>query len=269
MLRGWLPLWWGNASFSVATAKAFLLWSELSASPVAQWVANLPAVQETQEARVQSLGQKDPLEEGRATHSSTLAWRIPWTEEPGGLQSSMSQRVGHDWATNTFFHFLLHETFCRHVADKAGDASEPIGLPSEVYCPLFCNKEPDALEMLAGALEALVRWVLSSWSDRRWPFQNPLPSAVLPLFASIHVIFVEAASGFMVSRMKSSFLLSALGLPDFVPSPSQGRTERVPVMWSFHLLLYPLPVTVSYPADSEIHIAVPSYLSFKLLHVVS
>ena len=46
--------------------------------------------------RVQSLGQEDPLEEGMATHSSTLAWRIPWTEEPGGLQSTGSQRVGRE-----------------------------------------------------------------------------------------------------------------------------------------------------------------------------
>ena len=53
-------------------------------------VKNLPAKQET---RVQSLGLKDPLEEGMATHSSILAWRIPWTEEPGGLQSMGSQRV--------------------------------------------------------------------------------------------------------------------------------------------------------------------------------
>ena len=48
-------------------------------------VRNLPAVQEPQEMQVQSLGQEDPLEEGMATHSSILAWRIPWTEEPGGL----------------------------------------------------------------------------------------------------------------------------------------------------------------------------------------
>ena len=45
---------------------------------------------------VQCLGQEDPLEEGMATHSNTLAWRIPWTEEPGGLQSMGLQRVGHD-----------------------------------------------------------------------------------------------------------------------------------------------------------------------------
>ena len=52
-----------------------------------------PAVQESW---VQSLGEEDPLEEGMATHSSILAWRIPWTEEPGGLRSTRSQRVGHD-----------------------------------------------------------------------------------------------------------------------------------------------------------------------------
>ena len=56
-------------------------------------VKNTPAIQE---AWVQSLGWEGPLEKGMATHSSTLAWRIPWTEEPGRLQSMGSQRVGHD-----------------------------------------------------------------------------------------------------------------------------------------------------------------------------
>ena len=56
-------------------------------------VKNLPAMQETW---VQSLGQEDPLEKGMATYSSILAWRIPWTEEPGGLQSMGSPRVGQD-----------------------------------------------------------------------------------------------------------------------------------------------------------------------------
>ena len=50
----------------------------------------------TQETPVRSLGGEDPLEKGMATHSSVLPWRIPWTEEPGGLQSMGSQRVGHD-----------------------------------------------------------------------------------------------------------------------------------------------------------------------------
>ena len=57
-------------------------------SLVAQMVKNLPAVRQTW---VRSLGWEDPLEEGMATHSSILAWRIPWTEEPGGLQSKGSQ----------------------------------------------------------------------------------------------------------------------------------------------------------------------------------
>ena len=63
------------------------------ASIVAQMVENLPAVQETQ---VQSLGREDPLEKGMATHPSILVWRIPRTEEPGGLQSMGSQTVRHD-----------------------------------------------------------------------------------------------------------------------------------------------------------------------------
>ena len=65
----------------------------IGASQVAQMVKNLPVMQETW---VQSLGCEDPLEKGIATHSSFLAWRIPWTEEPGGLQSMGLQRVGYD-----------------------------------------------------------------------------------------------------------------------------------------------------------------------------
>ena len=63
------------------------------ASPVAQRVKNLPAMQETW---VRFLGWEDPLEKEMATHSSIVAWKIPWTEESGGLQSMGSQRIGHD-----------------------------------------------------------------------------------------------------------------------------------------------------------------------------
>ena len=68
--------------------------------PIAQ-IKNLPATQKT---RVWSLGWEDPLEKEMATHSSILAWRIPWTGEPGRLQSIGSQRVGHDWETGTGIH---------------------------------------------------------------------------------------------------------------------------------------------------------------------
>ena len=72
--------------------------SVLTTSLVAQRLKRLRAMRET---RVQSLGWEDPLEKEMATHSSTLAWKIPRTEEPGGPQSMGSQRVRHDWAINT------------------------------------------------------------------------------------------------------------------------------------------------------------------------
>ena len=73
-------------------------------SLVAQMVKNLPAMQETW---VKSLGWEDLLEKGMATHSSVLAWEIPWTEEPGGLPSMGLQRVGYDRATKTKNLYLL------------------------------------------------------------------------------------------------------------------------------------------------------------------
>ena len=72
-----------------------------------QIVKNLAAMWDTQ---VRSLGWEDPLEEEMATHSSIFAWRIPWTEEPGGLQSIGSQRVGYDWATENT-HRLFKKEF--------------------------------------------------------------------------------------------------------------------------------------------------------------
>ena len=81
---------------SLKTSNVIILRScpeDVWASLVAQMAKNLPTMWETW---VRSLGWEDPLEEEMATHSSTLAWRIPWTEEPSGLQSMGSPRVGHD-----------------------------------------------------------------------------------------------------------------------------------------------------------------------------
>ena len=88
----WWPLW---EQWLPQKVTLFVLQSSL----VSQIVKNLPAMQQTW---VRSLGQEDPPEKGMATHSHILAWRIPWSEEPGGLQSIELQRVGHDWVTNTF-----------------------------------------------------------------------------------------------------------------------------------------------------------------------
>ena len=81
-----------------------VLFISIWVSLVVQTVKNLPAIQETW---VQSLGQEDPLEEGMATHSSILAWRIPWTEDTGRLQSMGLQRVGCNWVANTLTFSLL------------------------------------------------------------------------------------------------------------------------------------------------------------------
>ena len=94
-------------SLSLSPPKVTLFGNEVilaGASLVAQKVKRLPEMQETW---VQSLGQEDPLEKEIATHSSTLAWKIPCTEKPGRLQFMGSQRVGHDWVTS-----LTYEDTC-------------------------------------------------------------------------------------------------------------------------------------------------------------
>ena len=83
----------------ISKSKTYFEIIHLWTSPVTQMVKNLPTMQETW---IRSQGWEDPLEKGIAIHSSILAWRIPWTEEVGELQSMESQRVGHDRAPNTF-----------------------------------------------------------------------------------------------------------------------------------------------------------------------
>ena len=89
-----------------------------------------------QEAWVRALDRKDALEKGMAAHSGILVWRILWTEEPGGLQSMVSHRVGHDWVTNTFTLFSkkwIPWHVCTHssvLAWRIPGMGEPGGLPS-------------------------------------------------------------------------------------------------------------------------------------------
>ena len=89
----------GHRAFEIKKKLIFIEQVEITESClVAQTVTNLTVMLETW---FRSLGQKDTLEKGMVTHSSILAWRIPWTEETGRLQSMLSQRVGHTWATYT------------------------------------------------------------------------------------------------------------------------------------------------------------------------
>ena len=87
---------------------------------------NLSVMQKTQETQVQSLDGKDPLEKGMATHSSILVWRIPWTEEPGGLQSMGSQRVRHDWSNQACMHGIAtppYHTSRPRVGELSSDSA--------------------------------------------------------------------------------------------------------------------------------------------------
>ena len=110
------------------------------ASLVAQMVKNLPAMQETW---IQSLSWEGPLEKGMATHSSILAWRIPWTEEPGGILSMQLQRLRHDWETNIF-------TFVYTVVS--------IQETPKIYKKGCTDREKKALKKAS----------IMAWEQRRW-----------------------------------------------------------------------------------------------------
>ena len=111
--------------FDLAMAPVTHLQSKNRTSLVAQKVKNLPAIQETW---VWSLGWEDLLEKRMVIHSSILAWRIPWTEGPCGLQAMGSQRVRHNWETNTF-------TFTLRLDEGEHSARHSQGVPPD--CTLF------------------------------------------------------------------------------------------------------------------------------------
>ena len=113
------------------------------ASLVAQRLKGLPAMQETW---VRSLGWENPLERETATHSSILAWRIQWMEKPGGLQSTGSRRVGHDWATSLHLqssHFTYHLKHGWGNEDN-GDLLQKIPcMYCYTQCPRPCSRPPE------------------------------------------------------------------------------------------------------------------------------
>ena len=132
---------------------------------MAQQVKNPPAMQETQEMQVRFLGREDPLEEDMKTHSSILAWEIPWREGPGGLQSTGSQRVGHDWAHGQEPTLLFTGPcgwlwWCMHAK-------------SFQLCPTLCNlmDHSPAGSSVHGILQArILEWVaMPSSRGSFWP----------------------------------------------------------------------------------------------------
>ena len=131
------------------------------ASLVAQRLKRLPAMQETW---VQSLGREDPLEKEMAIHSSILAWRIPWTEELGGLQSMGSQRVGHNWATSLSLHFHPNVSSTGPGTDRHSRKSTFYPLPTGGWLQgrwIFFAKAP----------------IIKIHSTETFPHSSPLPSS--------------------------------------------------------------------------------------------
>ena len=146
-----------------------------------------------QETWVRSLGEEDPLEKEMATHSSTLAWRIPWREEPGRLQSMGSQRVRHDWATS--FHFFTLTLPCPFVSAIHGGA---VCVRARLLqsCPALCHPvdhSPPGFSV-HGILQArILDWVaISSSRGSSWLRIEPTSLASPALAARF---FTTGASG--------------------------------------------------------------------------
>ena len=125
------------------------------ASLVAQRLKHLPGMRKSQ---VQSLGQEDPLEKEMATHSSTLAWRIPWREKPGRLQSMGLQRVGHDWATS------LHFTFVKPEFDFI--LIQPFFTTQSCYYFHVADQGTKAQKDWTVLCHTIIKW--QSWSSIQW-----------------------------------------------------------------------------------------------------
>ena len=184
------------------------------ASLVAQRLKCLPLMRETW---VGSLGQEDPLEKEMATHSSILAWRIPWTEEPGGLQSMGSQRVGHDWATSlstlTFLQ-VKKGTVIEQYATVCGAGTWNPGLSASWICVLSTTLPllHMTLAWLASTLaiyspevtdELLLTNVGSTFQYPSWPlFSMTLCYSVAKstqLFVTLWTAACQASLSFIIS----------------------------------------------------------------------
>ena len=144
-----------------------------------QRVKRLPAMRET---KVRSLGWEDPLEKEMATHSSILAWRISWIEEPGGLQSMGLQRVGHDWVTSLHFcmKYLMHGI--SNFLEEISSLSHSIVFlyffvlnTKEAFCISACHSWNSAFKWIYLSF-SLCLWLLFSQL-----FVRPPQTTILPI----------------------------------------------------------------------------------------
>ena len=198
------------------------------ASMVAQMVKSLHAMQETQ---VGSLGWEDPLEKWMAMHSSTLAWRIPWTEEPGGLQSMGSHSIRHDWVTNTFiftFTLLLVHDF------------------KQKNRMILSKKEPKKQNHKTGKIRAF--FSPESW-DRAKPKMNGLKKTNQP---------VLAWGPFRSTEEKTELTTAGICSEKKINNPVADMQNSIP---SF------LPCDQNYPNEIRILFSNTSFLKVFLFNV--
>ena len=136
------------------------------ASLVAQTVKRLPTMRET---RVWSLGWEDLLEKAMATHSSTLAWKIPWSKEPGRLQSMGSQRIGHNWATSLLHFIIIAKPLLSTYQISVSSLVFPLCLVLS-FLSLIISDILDIPTMLTQFLFGLVLLIWKLFNSSAWVF---------------------------------------------------------------------------------------------------
>ena len=186
---------------------------------LAQVVENLPTEQKTW---VRSLSWEGPLEKGMATHSSMLAWRIPWTEEPGGLQSMESQRVRHDWAPQHSTEGLEADVLVSAVVSE----QMLLGLPLCCFVAA-APRTPRLLFSRPGGLAS----VSLPFTIPSWPFGS---ADVVILFGSGHQRFGPPALTLWLSKPVLFRPLVVIFHYSFLPTFCSGH--KLSVFWGMHRL---------------------------------
>ena len=162
-----------------------------------------------QETRVRSLGWEDPLEKEMVTHSSILAWRIPWMEEPGRLRSMGSQRVGHDWATS-----LLSLLYIYREKDRGRDrerAKSCLTLCNPMDCSLSGSSVPGILRA------TILEWIAIpfSWGSS-WPRDQTRVSCIADRFLTGWVtgkaqcIYIKIIKLYILNFIKNCWIVHLL-----------------------------------------------------------
>ena len=160
---------------------------------MAQRLKHLPGMQETW---VWSLGQEDCLEKEMATHSSTLAWKIPWTKEPGRLQSMGSQRIRHDWVTSLHFTTASEKGLPQWLSGKesacsAGDTGDADLIPGSERERRKWQSSPVFLPKKSHGQRSLVSY--SPWSHKESDVTNTFPFTWVDdnFYLGLSTIYVE------------------------------------------------------------------------------